>query len=587
MKVLNKIYVYMILGLMSVSVSCTDGFEDLNKNPLNPPYVPSQKPDEPGEEPEGEYADIDLSVKISTEELDALKEGVNGIGAIFKSFTYEGLVDDYQRATNLTHDIYAGYFASNNPGFVNGSPNYIYTEDWSGRRWNHFYKKRSTEYKMLARTFSYVDREKYKNAFYITRIYYAFLASTMTDTYGDMPFVGLVKAEELSQEAKYDTQKTIYDKIFRMLTQAADSIKPGASSFKFESTDDKCYAGDEDKWVRFANTLRLRLALRISNVDPERAKKEGEAALAHPGGIMRNQNDRMRTVPNHAPVSMGGENSGGQENEVANCSFRYVDVVMSKDMEVANKSLSEDYDPRMEICWFRPTDMSSLLLGYENHRNDFNGCEIGNNNVYRASDEYSVLRVNAWESKENLRNDYWFGYSREFIWFGYAESRFLLAEAALRGWSGVNGSVEELFKDGIRESMNYYFIANRFADSYINGLKIYNGQATNPFVTGDKEGMLEQIITQKWLAIFPNGNEGWAEFRRTDYPRLRNHLDNRDANIPVGKFIKRIQYPFSEYDYNPKNVPSMSAVNQATRLWWDVADTNNSSGVRNKPNNFR
>ena len=68
--------------------------------------------------------------------------------------------------------------------------------------------------------------------------------------------------------------------------------------------------------------------------------------------------------------------------------------------------------------------MSRLVMGAENPRADFAGCEIGDNNVSRISDVYSVLRVNHWDPKELLKDDYWFGYSRELIWFGYAESRF-------------------------------------------------------------------------------------------------------------------------------------------------------------------
>ena len=103
-------------------------------------------------------------------------------------------------------------------------------------------------------------------------------------------------------------------------------------------------------------------------------------------------------------------------------------------------------------------------------------------------------------------------------------------------------------------------------------------------MTNNKEGMLEQIITQKWLAVFPNGNEGWAEFRRTDYPRLRNILNNNSEDVPTGKFIKRVLYPYSEKD-NPNNPESKNK--QSTRVWWDIADTNNDRGERMTPNNFR
>ena len=160
-----------------------------------------------------------------------------------------------------------------------------------------------------------------------------------------------------------------------------------------------------------------------------------------------------------------------------------------------------------------------------------------------------------------------------------------MAEAALRNWAGATRSAEDYFKAGIEASMNYYQISAEETESYINGLKIYQ-DGTNPFAAGDKEGMLEQIITQKWLAIFPNGNEGWAEFRRTDYPRLRPILNNRsNGEVADGKFIKRINYPFNEVD-NP-NKPGLAVDNEGARLWWDVEDTNNESGERNIPNNFR
>lgn len=568
---------YFVLFILSLLLcSCTDSFDKMNTHPYWEPYVSEDNGSEL-------FGDINLSEKTTDKELATLRNGKDGIGQIFKKFTYEGLVADYQRATNLTHDVYAGYFATNNPAFLNASPNYIYSNEWSSRRWDYFYKSRSAEYKVLARTFWYVDRKAYKNAFYISRIYYAFLASTMTDTYGDIPFKAYIKGEETSEKISYDSQKDVYDMIFRILKQATDNIEPGKCSFKFKETEDKCFKGDEEKWVRFANTLRLRLALRISNVDPIRAKQEGQEAMAHPAGLMKSQADRMATIPDYAPVDMGGENDGGKENEVVNCSYRYLDAVMSKDIELAYKNQSNVLDPRCPISWFRPTLKEELESGYESRRKDFTGCEIGSSDISRNSNQYSVLRCNAWEDKSVLRDDYWFGYSREYLWFGYAESRFLLAEASLRGWAGASKTPKQYFEEGIRASMDYYHISPSAADEYIKGLKILT--SNDPFESNDREAILEQIITQKWLAIFPNGNEGWAEFRRTDYPRLRNHLNNRDADIPKNDFIKRVSYPNDEIEYNASNLPKN--VNQGTRVWWDVANTNQISGERNKPNNFR
>ena len=107
----------------------------------------------------------------------------------------------------------------------------------------------------------------------------------------------------------------------------------------------------------------------------------------------------------------------------------------------------------------------------------------------------------------------------------------MLAEAVLRNWT--TGSVEQYYLKGIEASMDYYKIDGTQKQAYINGLK--NKQAVSG---SDKEKALKEIITQKWIAIFPNGNEGWAEFRRTDYPELLNiEENNSDGDVHEGKFI--------------------------------------------------
>ena len=132
------------------------------------------------------------------------------------------------------------------------------------------------------------------------------------------------------------------------------------------------------------------------------------------------------------------------------------------------------------------------------------------------------------------------------VWLGYAESLFLKAEAALRGWAGADLTMgaEQYFRAGVKASMDYYHIAAEDADKYINGIKALND---GTFESGDRERILEAIITQKWMAVFPNGNEGWADFRRTDYPALRTQLSNfSGGDVPNGKLIKRLQYPNNE-----------------------------------------
>jgi len=108
-----------------------------------------------------------------------------------------------------------------------------------------------------------------------------------------------------------------------MLEQAVDSIAPEDNTQYNVDKQDICYFGDVNKWLRFANTLRLRMALRISNIDPARAKTEAEAALNNKYGLMTSNADNMQTVPKHASVALGGLEDGGNENVLSMCSVAY------------------------------------------------------------------------------------------------------------------------------------------------------------------------------------------------------------------------------------------------------------------------
>lgn len=129
----------------------------------------------------------------------------------------------------------------------------------------------------------------------------------------------------------------------------------------------------------------------------------------------------------------------------------------------------------------------------------------------------------------------------------------------------------------VEASLTYYEIEASEKQSYIDGLIALND---GTFSSGNKEKMLEAIITQKWMAVFPNGNEGWAEFRRTDYPKLMLPLNNASGgDVPEGHFIKRLLYPNSENSnkaFTESDLPSVNS--QGKRLWWDVSD--------DTPNNF-
>lgn len=611
----SYIHFLLLIFVMCAITSCYD-LEDMGHNP----YEIEDKTSGAGTEIEDttksnnntRYADLDLTYKVSADDSLTCKTDLAGAASTFRNFLYEGYYNDYQITTNLSHDIYAGYVANNQPKHAKKSPDYGYADGWSGRRWAHFYDDRSSEYRTLLRAFKFnTTPQRYKNMFYVTRIYYAFLALANTDTYGAMPFKVYVQARiPETNNVTYNTQAEVYDCMFRMLEQAVDSIQPDDASQYNVGKEDICYFGDLHKWLRFANTLRLRMALRISNVDPVRAKKEGEAALNNQYGLMESNADNMQTVPKYAPVDMGGMDEGGSENGLTMCSIRYNgESVMSWDLEQYYRNLStgggtyiirksrrefeeKTIDPRCLVSWFRGNMSQNMIASAtESVREDFKGCKRGTQapEISMSTLTYSLVRCQPKPLSKKLDPKYWFNDARPTVWLGYSESLFLKAEAALRGWTGkdLTLSTENYFKAGVKASMDYYQIDKAQASSYIDGLKVWK---EGVFASGDKERILEAIITQKWMAVFPNGNEGWAEFRRTDYPVLANQLSNMSGgDVPDGKNIKRIFYPNSEGSnkYFASHEDLKRANSQGKRLWWDVQDTNDNSGKRMKPNNFR
>ena len=421
-----------------------------------------------------------------------------------------------------------------------------------------------------------------------------------TDTYGDIPVAYYVKGAMPPEEnVAYTPQKEVYNILFQLLDQAITALHqenlPAVSQYDL-GDHDKCYGGDVDKWRRFANTLRLRLALRVSNVDPALARTQAQAALADPAGLMQSQDDNMKQTPKRQYIA------GGNENIYALLFSWTGNAVLSKEMERAykNQALKEDaapdatttfnensancyLDPRCEVLWFRPTPFDSLTaspLPIENPKRDFNGVMNGETNVGGSYlNRYSANRCML--SSDAMNKNYWWNLAREIVWMGYAESLFLKAEAALRWPSLVDETPESLYLKGIKASMDYYEIDSDKAREYISHL-----DGVKAFAGGSKEEQLEQIITQKWIAVFPNGNEGWAEVRRTDYPRYLLapvNGNNSNGEVTSGKLIKRINYPNSE----SRNPNKPGDVNQGSRVWWDVADTMSDNGQWHTPDNFR
>ncbi len=398
----------------------------------------------------------------------------------------------------------------------------------------------------------------------------------VTDCYGPIPYSAI--GFEGAVKTPYDSQEEIYNKFFEELGEARRTLLANSTSV-LSPLADKVYDGDVTKWIRFANSLQLRLALRISYANPTLAKQKAEEAIAP-------------------------ENGGVIEMNSQNAEWNYYQT-STNSMRTAIMYNAHDSRPSAEIACY--------LNGYHDPRTPKYITESG-----LPSASYATQPVpfkdedgNWLTSPEGISCEYigirrgWqtfnVSWSVNFsdinlpgntpaLWMNAAEVSFLRAEgAAVFGWN-MGGNAEDFYNNGIRLSFEDYEVGDAAAD-YINddksvpaqfydptGLNPWNG--TIPAVTIkwneslSKEEKQQKIITQKWLANWKLGNEAWADYRRTGYPFLIPVAYSGATEVDINRGPQRLPYPSAEYTDNLENVQKAVADylkgpdNWATKLWW-------------------
>ena len=389
----------------------------------------------------------------------------------------------------------------------------------------------------------------------LTDICWVYSFHRLTDYYGPIPYFDAGKP---ARSVKYDAQEKIYEDFFKRL-DAATTVLKGKTSEKPFGAFDLLYAGDVNKWIKFANTLRLRLALRVSAVTPAIAKTQAEAAVA--GGVMEATSDDAYMVKSEPANDFNGLSRIAIWNE-----FR-----MSASMESALKGYE---DPRATI-FFQPTAAGTI----DGLRNGLTPAQLGETaNSNAATSNVGKRWVSgggaAWSSIGSTPQDIMHS----------AEAYFLRAEGALNGWS-MNGTAQTLYEKGIGASMNQWGIADAAA------IAAYVGSAKTPVAPNDglqspamskapiKWGasvdiQREQIGTQKWLALYPDGIEAWSEYRRTKFPTLYPVANNENADLAAGQRPRRIPFLLLERNTNLEAVTAAESLlggpdKVSTPLWWD------------------
>ena len=479
----------------------------------------------------------------------------------------------YQRGDNLHSQLYCQFFG-NTVGDWN-TDRYGYNDDWAySGFWEPYYStlKHLKIIKELAN-----QNSSYTNLYQMARITVAFGTIGMTDLFGDIPYS---EAGTGNTAPKYDTQKDIYYDVFNELTEASNILKQNLTGQEnIGENNDLIYAGDLQKWIKFANSLRLRYALRLIYVDPDKAKYEGESALA--AGVFESNED-------NAYVRVNASGSWGHPLYMI-CTWNC--FTMSKTMENILKNYSSVSDPRMPLWfgkskgWWDNEKNPSMTFKGEAFQGVPNGLtatemlaidEDGwvTNNPDNNSCVYGLQAFPTWNTEGILGN---VKVALDFKVMNYAEVCQLKAEAALRGWNGA-GVIKDNYEAGIRAS----FLEERepvdasLYSTVNDNIYLSTGKVKWKEDASDEE-KLERIMIQKWLCLYPNGIEAWAECRRTGYPKLNpiSRSDDPSINPENGEFIKKIRYCDAEYRDNNINV-TVPTINQGqgdgmnVRVWWDT-----------------
>lgn len=430
----------------------------------------------------------------------------------------------------------------------------------------------------------------------VLRIYRVYLMSIITDTYGDAPFseagLGFLEGKF---NPKYDKQEDIYNAFFLELEDAVNKIDPT----KDKVTGDLIYAGDVTKWQQLANSLRLRFAMRISNVNPTKAQTEFENALAANGGVITDASSDALIKYMTIAFSFGQEaysdyrgNSLSQllfGNDPANnpsylCSTFFNQLRQSGDPRTFKISRcyydglmsATSPDNRVDITQemiekgidFSPRNPGAYSwepwpTGY-----DSDICkELAVNNP-------SVTVTMAREVEPKLANNF-LKSDNPGVVMTSAEVKFLMAEATVKKWNVGSVSAEDLYKQGVRAAMdfltdNYGCTATTDAefDAFIQGRGTF-GHTDNL--------KLEAINTQAWILHFTNPAECWANVRRSGYPKLKSPAEYGFGQYLTGgtEIPVRLCYPVLESSYNKKSyneaIERMGGTdNWHSLLWWDT-----------------
>lgn len=538
----------LTLATGALTVGCTDNFEELNTDQyeLDPNTLPfSAQFQEP------------------------------------MSYVYAPQQNLFQYCFSLNVDLFSGYFMT--PHNFNGSGNvdYALNRGFCGGMYENVYLH---IFNNTRRLITSCEEQGFTDYAGMMRVIQAYAVQMLTDVYGPVSYTSAIEDPTGGASFAYDKQEDIYNSLFTLLDEAIQNFQNPTSDLESRQSFDVWCKGDLDLWIKVANQLKLRMAMRIVKANPTLAKQKAEEAAQ--AGVLTQD-----ILINE-----------GYSNEQTRM-FEWGDSGMNANLI----TIMEGYeDPRLPLyVTMNQADVTcedgSTIPANTRYLGVRGGCNL-------------PAKPNQWGNFSKIVCSY----TTAFPVMKAAEGYFLRAEGILRGWNMGGGTAQQWYEDGIRTSIRNEVaykgievlagvtsVSDEQIENYINGTTLQedfvdpvdsqnNIDAQNDVCvkwdeSATNEQKLQRIMIQKWIANFPISCEGWAEYRRTGYPKLfPNRVNLSNGTIDTNEQVRRLLY--SDNEINTNNVELQNGINLlneensstqfsgdigGTRVWWDRANVGN------------
>lgn len=518
---MKNIKLYLLSFAVLMAGACTDDFEEINTDPNSPTEVPPSY--------------------LLTHAERGLKEILNTTGLL-----YAQMWSETQYTNTSRYDVepldFSQYYRGTQPASETGNGGLYDLQE--------IIRLNSDEETMEAAASTSGSNN---NQIAVARILKAWTYHRLTDIWGDIPYSEALQGRE-NFAPSYDTQADIYADLIVELDEATAQIEEGAAGV----VGDGIYGGDMAKWKLFAQSLKLRIGMRMSEVDPAAAQAAITSALNE--GVFTSSEDN---------AAFANLSDAANDNQYYEHFLTRTDYAIS---DVMSEYLAEINDPRLNI-YASPTGGSLDEFTDGNPEAleivgmPYGLTQAGAGSITNNSISFPGAAVRSATSPSLIMT--------------YAEVLFIQAEAAARGWT--SGDAAALYEQAVTASMEFWnaqsmatnydaiydvsgFTANFDVEITPEEISAYLQQ---PGIAYDPNNAMQQIAEQKWVALYMQGLEAWSEWRRTGYPELTPAPAAFDGRaIPLRRAYDQIEFDLNQTNYEAA-ISRQGPNTMSTALWWD------------------